>query len=56
MFIPYAVEGLNEEHILSKTSCEDVEYISSFQHKNYFGTQFHPEKSGENGLNFLKDV
>lgn len=52
----YAVENLNNDLILSKTSYEDIEYISSFQHENYFGTQFHPEKSGENGLCFLKDV
>ena len=40
----YAVENLNNNLILSKTSYEDIEYISSFQHENYFGTQFHPEK------------
>lgn len=52
----YAVKNLDKDLILSKTSYEDIEYISSFQHENYFGTQFHPEKSGENGLCFLKDV
>ena len=52
----YAVENIDKKFILSKTNYEDIEYISSFQFKNYFGTQFHPEKSGENGLNFLKDV
>lgn len=52
----YVVKSLSEDIILSKTIYENVEYISSFQFKNYFGTQFHPEKSGENGLSFLKDV
>ena len=52
----YAVENLSSNIILSKTIYEDAEYISSFQFENYFGTQFHPEKSGENGLNFLEDV
>lgn len=30
-------------------------FICSFQNKNIFGTQFHPEKSQTNGLNLLKN-
>lgn len=52
----YVVNEIKDEVILSKTKYEDISYISSFHIKKYFGTQFHPEKSGENGLNFLKDV
>ena len=27
--------------------------VSSVSKKNFFGTQFHPEKSGKNGLTYL---
>tara|TARA_B110001450_G_scaffold256266_1_gene286082 strand:- start:2652 stop:3284 length:633 start_codon:yes stop_codon:yes gene_type:complete len=32
----------------------DTEFLSFIKHRNIFATQFHPEKSGEAGLNLLK--
>lgn len=40
------------------TTDYEVEYASALQHNNFYGTQFHPEKSGDKGeqilANFLK--
>ena len=39
-------------------SVHNNEFVASFNYKNIFGMQFHPEKSGKKGLeiisNFLK--
>lgn len=45
----------NREYIASLTNYgTDYEFISSIQHKNIVATQFHPEKSGETGVNILR--
>jgi glutamine amidotransferase len=45
----------NEEHILTKTNYEGFEYCSSvFNGSNIFATQFHPEKSGNKGIQIFK--
>lgn len=36
--------------VLSKTVYEGVEYCSALIRRNIFATQFHPEKSGEKGM------
>jgi glutamine amidotransferase len=33
----------------------DVQFTSALQQKNYYGVQFHPEKSGKAGLQLLKN-
>jgi glutamine amidotransferase len=33
----------------------DVQFTSAIQQKNYYGVQFHPEKSGKFGLQLLKN-
>jgi glutamine amidotransferase len=38
------------------TISNGIEYPAAVIDKNIIGTQFHPEKSGEIGLNFLKDI
>merc|ERR1719183_2797129 len=44
----------NSQWVLTRTSYEGQEYISSVQKGNVVATQFHPEKSGKTGLNFIK--
>ncbi len=40
----------NEEHVLSKTSYQGIEYCSSLSKNNVVAFQFHPEKSGTEGI------
>jgi len=44
----------NSKWVLTRTTYEGQEYISSVQRGNVCATQFHPEKSGKTGLNFIK--
>ena len=44
----------NAPWVLTRTTYEGQEYISSVQKGNVVATQFHPEKSGKTGLNFIK--
>ena len=54
----YKVVPDNSEVILTKTLYQNLEFASTIQKGKVFGVQFHPEKSGTNGLgilnNFLK--
>lgn len=42
--------------VTSQTNYEGVEYCSSIKCGNIFATQFHPEKSGPNGLEIYKNL
>jgi len=44
----------NAPWVLTRTSYEGQEYVSSVQRGNVVATQFHPEKSGTTGLRFLR--
>ena len=46
----------SNKNILSTTVNQGITYCSSALKDRYIGTQFHPEKSGDNGLEFLKAV
>ena len=54
----YYVQPESNENILTHTNYAGFEFCSSIQKDNIFGFQFHPEKSGKEGLmiynNFLK--
>ena len=52
----YFVEPENDNIMLSKTTYGNTEYCSSIQQNNIFACQFHPEKSGEIGLNIYKTL
>jgi len=52
----YFVEPQNKNIILSTTTYGDTEYCSSIHQSNIFACQFHPEKSGEIGINIYKKL
>ena len=41
------------EHILAYTLYNDIQITALVQKENLIGCQFHPEKSGQDGLSFL---
>ncbi len=45
----------SKEYAISMTEYANVIYTSAIQYKNIYATQFHPEKSGEVGLQILKN-
>ena len=50
----YYVEPEDKNDILATTDY-GIEFVSAIQRDNIFGVQFHPEKSGDIGLQFLKN-
>ncbi len=50
----YYPNPLNEDIIIAKTTY-GVPFASIIAKKNLYGTQFHPEKSGETGMAILKN-
>ena len=46
----YYVIPSNKNVVLTKTNYSGIEYCSSIKKDNILATQFHPEKSGEKGL------
>ena len=51
----YAGNTNDPKNILCTTTDQNIDYCSGVIKEKIIGTQFHPEKSGEVGLNFLKD-
>jgi imidazole glycerol-phosphate synthase subunit HisH len=45
----------NKEEITSISNFHDLEFCSSFNKKNLYGLQFHPERSGSSGLQVLRN-
>lgn len=50
----FHMKPANPRDILSLTTYGGHEITAAIQRENVIGCQFHPEKSGENGLNLLK--
>jgi glutamine amidotransferase len=59
MYLVHSFYVSNSENSIALTNYE-VEYCSALQKNNFYGVQFHPEKSGKFGEqilnNFLKIV
>ncbi len=51
----YYVRPDNKDKILSFTNYEGIEYCSAVKYKNILATQFHPEKSGKEGIKIYAD-
>ncbi len=49
----FVAEPTNHQHILSITEYSDYKFCSSVKKGNIYGCQFHPEKSGKDGLNII---
>ncbi len=52
----YVAHVTQSKNVLTESTYDKIKYNSALQKENILGTQFHPEKSGEVGLNFLKDI
>ena len=50
----YYVNPDNRDHIIAQTSY-GVEFCSAFAYENYVGLQFHPERSGDYGLQIYQN-
>ncbi len=50
----YYADPEKSEHILSYSMYNDFKYCSTVNKNNIFGCQYHPEKSGEEGLKIIK--
>ena len=45
----------NKEFIIGTINYYDLNLPVAFKKKNVYGFQFHPEKSGKNGIEILKN-
>tara|TARA_B100000575_G_scaffold292980_1_gene302919 strand:+ start:416 stop:1039 length:624 start_codon:yes stop_codon:yes gene_type:complete len=52
----YYCEPIDKNIIYTKTNYHNKIFCSSIKNENIFGTQFHPEKSGMNGLKVLESL
>ena len=53
-YAPVNNNGDDSSYVLTRTTYEGQEFVSSVQRGNVCATQFHPEKSGGVGLDFLR--
>lgn len=44
----------NDENVISSVTLYETEMVATIEKDNIFGCQFHPERSGEKGLSFLR--
>jgi glutamine amidotransferase len=52
----YYCRPTDKNLVISNTTYNEVSYCSSIQDKNIIAFQFHPEKSGVDGINLLKKI
>jgi len=52
----YASFLKDQNEVIGETKSQEIKYTAVISKERVFGTQFHPEKSGELGLDFLKTI
>jgi len=52
----YVAAPQNNNDILANCNYGGVDFCAAIQHKNIYGFQFHPEKSGETGLSIFNTI
>ena len=52
----YYCQPLETKQLISQTNHNGQKFCSMIKKKNILGLQFHPEKSGVNGINLLKSI
>ena len=52
----YYCDPKDKNNILSISNFSNIDFCSSIKSKNIYGFQFHPEKSGENGLKIYQNL
>ncbi|PIT92571.1 MAG: imidazole glycerol phosphate synthase subunit HisH [Candidatus Harrisonbacteria bacterium CG10_big_fil_rev_8_21_14_0_10_42_17] len=55
-YFDHSFHFMCDQEYVTATANYGVEFIASIQKENIFGTQFHPEKSQENGLKLLRSL
>ena len=50
----FNLKEIKEKHIIGKTSHGNIDFISLILTSNLIATQFHPEKSGNTGIELFK--
>jgi glutamine amidotransferase len=50
----YYVEAAEAAHVMWTSSYGDIKFAAAVNHENIYGCQFHPEKSQQAGLRFLR--
>ena len=51
----YFVDPIDKSCIFTNTNYDGIKFCSAIKKNNIFATQFHPEKSAENGLSIYKN-
>jgi len=52
----YWIKNINKKYLLGTAYFMNHNYCACFKKENVIGTQFHPERSGNKGLNLLEDI
>ena len=52
----YYCQPIDVDHLVSQTDYDGHKFCSIVKKRNIIGLQFHPEKSGINGINLLKSI